>query len=131
MARSRTPLSRALTAGAHLRHPERFRDRRAPARTRPLGDPYQSMTPAQCRYWREFAAELPWLHSAHRTLLRMTCVLAARMDEDDGLALTGVRTLSSLLSKLGATPADESRVTVQIENDDDDDFFSPAKKFLR
>jgi hypothetical protein len=54
-------------------------------------------------------------------LLRLACHLAARLDEGV-LGVNAAQALSSTLSKLGATPVDESRVA--IPNDDDDDFFA-------
>jgi hypothetical protein len=128
MARHRTPLAKAQVSGAALRHPERYRDRRSLANPRPIGEPYANMTEAEIRYWREFVDSLPWLHSAHRTLLRLACHLAARLDAGE-IGVSAAQALGSVLSKLGATPADESRVNMPIEDDEDDDWF--ARKYLR
>ena len=109
MARPRLPAAKAKAAGAELKNPARFKDRKAPKNTRPLGKPYAGMKPAELRYWREFEAELPWLHSGHRVLLRMACQFAARMDDGE-LGVSAAQALSSILSKLGATPVDETKV---------------------
>lgn len=107
---ARTPLSKAAISGTLQRNPSRFAGRRSPKRTRPIGEPYATMSEAERAYWREFAEELPWLHSAHRTLLRLTCRLAARLDSGKEFGVSATQALSAILSKLGATPVDESKV---------------------
>lgn len=74
--------------------------------------------------WAEFQRELPWLTSSHRTLLRMACVLSARMDKGE-MGVEAMKALSSLLSKLGATPVDETKVNHGGDEEEDpaDEFF--------
>jgi hypothetical protein len=103
MARNRTPRAKAEVSGTTIKHGARFRNRRGPTKTRPIGEPYAGMKPAEVRYWREYAAELPWLHSSHRVLLRMACVLSARMDSGQ-FGDSAAAVLGSILSKMGATP---------------------------
>ena len=126
MAAHRKPKAKAEVSGATLKHPERYRDRTGPSNTKPLGDPFPRMTETERSYWAEFARELPWLHSGHRVLLRLTCRLAARMDDADGIGVSAAHSLSSLLSKLGATPVDESRV----HHGDGDEESDPLGEFL-
>lgn len=85
------------------------------------------MTEAQRVCWEEFKSELPWLNSGHRTILRMACILAARMDTDPEFGVQATQALSSILSKLGATPVDETKVNhAPAENEDPaDKFFGP------
>lgn len=109
MARSRTPQAKALVSGAAINHPGRFKNRKAPKKARALGKPYTGMTKAELRYWKEFEADLPWLHAGHRVLLRMACQFAAKMDEGV-MGVSAAQALSSILSKLGATPVDETKV---------------------
>jgi hypothetical protein len=124
MARNRNPKAKADVSGASTVNPSRYRDRSTSAQTRPVGDPYPKMTDAQKVCWAEFKAELPWLNSAHRPLLRLACVLAARMDEPT-FGVQATMTLSAILSKLGATPVDESKVHRPPEEDED-----PADRFF-
>lgn len=126
MPRPRLPQAKAEASGAVLKNAGRFKGRKAPMRTRPLGEPYAGMNEVECRYWREFADELPWLHSGHRVLLRLTCQLSARMDRADEMGVSATQALSSLLSKLGATPVDETKV-VQNGGEDNED---PAEAFF-
>lgn len=123
MARSRIPKAKAEVSGATLTHPGRFKDRHSPKGMGALGEPYTRMTEIEREYWAEFAQELPWLHSGHRVLLRLTCQLAARMDSGEEMGVSASQALSSLLSKLGATPVDETKVMHGGDDEDEDDEF--------
>lgn len=125
MARPRLPAAKAEVAGAALINPERFRGRKSQSRPRPLGDPYARMTDPQKEAWDEFRAEMPWLNSTHRPLVRLACIWTAKMDEGD-FGVSATQALSSILSKLGATPVDETKVNHGEDGDDDpaDAFFT-------
>src|SRR3546814_16545427 len=77
----------------------------------PLGDPYANMTETEQFHCRAIERDIPWVHSSHRLIVRLACMLHARMDEDK-LGLTGVRSLLSLLSKLGAPTVEAGRVSL-------------------
>lgn len=117
MARSRLPAKKVLASGAALKNAGRFRGRSAPRGARPVGMPYPGMTADEQRYWAEFIAGLPWLNSRHRVLLRVACRLSAKIDRGE-LGVTAARALSTVLSKMGATPVDEARVA---QPDDEED----------
>lgn len=125
MARARLPAVKAEVSGAALINAGRFKDRKAPKGTRPLGEPYAKMTEGQKSAWEEFRAELPWLNSSHRALLQVACVLRARLNEDPGMGVNAITTYSAVLSKLAATPVDETKVSVPDGEDEDpeDRFF--------
>lgn len=122
MANHRLPPSKAGVSGAAAKNPSRYAGRRAPGSRRPIGEPFPTMTTAEAEVWRECAASMPWLSAAHRVLLRLVCKLAARMNEGE-LGVQASSVLSGLLSKLGATPVDESRVFHADPDDDPDDAF--------
>lgn len=124
MARSRLPAKKVLVSGAALKNAGRFRGRSAPRGTRPVGMPYPGMTADEQRYWAEFIAGLPWLTSRHRVLLRVACRLSAKIDQGE-LGVTAARALSTVLSKLGATPVDEARVAQGGDEGED-----PAEEFF-
>lgn len=124
MARPRLPAIKAEVSGAAVHDPQRFKDRKAPKGTRPLGEPYVKMTDEQKVAWEEYRAELPWLNSSHRPLLRLACIWTARMDDAD-FGVSATQALSSILSKLGATPVDETKV-----NHGDGEEEDPADKFF-
>lgn len=119
MPHPRTPKAKAEISGAAINHPERFKNRKGPKSTRPVGKPYAGMTEAELRYWHELAGELPWLHAGHRVLLRMASKFAARMDEGE-FGVSAAQALSSILSKLGATPVDETKVNHGGDGEDED-----------
>lgn len=124
MARPRLPQAKAVATGAAIINAGRFKDRKAPKGTRPIGEPYARMTPDQQAVWAELKADLPWLNSSHRTLLRLACILTCRLDDAD-VGVNQIQTLSAVLSKLGATPVDETKVSVPDDDDGDpeDRFF--------
>ena len=124
MARPRLPAAKAETSGAAIKNAGRFADREAPKGTRPLGEPYLKMTDEQKEAWQEYRAELPWLNSSHRPLLRLACIWTAKMDDAE-FGVSATQALSSILSKLGATPVDETKVH-HGEGDDED----PADEFF-
>lgn len=109
MANNRTPLAKAQVSGAAAKNPQRFRDRKGPAAPKPLGEPPLYMPEVQRGIWAELAVELPWLNAGHRTLFALVCRLVARLRADEILPAEG-QLLSSTLSKLGATPVDETKV---------------------
>ena len=124
MARPRLPQLKAETSGAVMKNAGRFKGRSSPKRTRPVGAPYATMTDGERAYWDELTSELPWLHSGHRVLLRIACRLSARLDEGD-VGVDAMKALGAILSKLGATPTDETKVSHPVEKDEDpaDEFF--------
>lgn len=125
MARPRLPATKAKASGAALKNPGRFKDRKAPRNARPLGEPYAKMLVREKAAWKELTDEMPWLNAAHRPLVRMACIWIARMDTKD-FGVSATQALSSILSKLGATPVDETKVAHggDSEEDAEDGFFN-------
>jgi hypothetical protein len=84
------------------------------------------MTPSQVEAWEEFRSELPWLNSSHRALLQVACVLRARLNDDPDMGVNAITTYSAILSKLAATPVDETKVSYGDDGEEDpaDRFFS-------
>lgn len=123
--RPRLPMAKAEVSGAVSKNAGRFADRKAPTKARPLGEPYARMTDEQKEVWREMAADMPWLNAGHRVLLRLACYHAARLDTDSEFGVSATQALSSILSKLGATPVDETKVNHGEDGDGetDDHFF--------
>lgn len=124
MPRQRTPTAKAEVSGAAAKNAARFRDRKAPKSTRPLGEPYASMTEAQKNAWAEIQREMPWLTSSDRILVRLACSWVARMETDD-LGVAASSALATILSKLGASPVDLSKVNHASDDEEDpsDEFF--------
>lgn len=125
MSNPRLPAFKAEATGATIKNPGRHADRKAPKRTRPLGNPYQSMNNTEQKAWLEFADELPWLNSSHRALLQLACRLRARLNTDPDMGVNAMQAYSAILSKLAATPVDETKVSYGDEGDED-----PADAFF-
>jgi hypothetical protein len=125
MAKPRLPQDKAEVSGATLKDPGRFKDRKKPSGTRPVGEPYATMTEPQIGYWNEYKTELPWLNSSHRQLLRLACILSARADDGE-CGVEAMKALSAMLSKMGATPVDETKVRHDDSGNSDD----PADEFF-
>lgn len=123
MANPRLPVAKARATGADIKNPGRHADRKKPKGTRALGEPYAKMTLEEQAQWHEFERDLPWLNSSHRVILRMACKLTVDMDGDE-FGVSKAQALSSILSKLGATPADESKVSGGGDDDEPDEFFN-------
>lgn len=123
MPAQRLPVDVANVTGAAARSPGRHEGRSKPKGTRALGEPYKRMSEDEQAQWHEFARDLPWLNSSHRVILRMACRLSVELDGDE-MGVNKMQTLSSILSKLGATPADESKVSGGQDDEEEDEFFN-------
>lgn len=126
MPRPRLPQAKAEATGAAIIHAGRFEGRKQPKGTRPLGDPYKAMPETEQAAWFEFSDELPWLNSSHRALLQLACRLRARLNTDPEMGVSAMQAYSSILSKLAATPVDETKVTYGDDGEED-----PADAFFR
>lgn len=126
MAKPRTPTMKAHLTGAALRNAGRYVGRAIASGATDIGQPPDCLTPAQADAWQAFVTELPWLNSGHRAVLQIAAVLRARLIADPDMGVAALSAYSAVLSKLGATPADESRVAMPEPVDDD-----PAEQFFR
>ena len=125
MANPRLPASKAAVSGAAIKNPQRHKGRKTPKGVRAVGEPYTAMTDDQKQAWRDFRDELPWLNGSHRALLQLACVLRARLNTDPEMGVNALSAYSSVLSKLAATPVDETKVGSTDEEDED-----PEDKFF-
>ena len=120
MGNPRLPKGKAEVSGAEIKNPGRHRDRKVSKYTRPLGEPYATMTDDQKAAWADLQYNIPWLNSSHRILVRAACAIIARMDHGD-IGVSATQALSSIMSKLGATPVDETKVNHGDGDDEDPD----------
>ena len=131
MARARTPVAAAKTTGAAAKNPQRHRDRKAPAGVAPLGEPSAYLEPHEKQAFKRFQKELPWLKESHRLLVEIAARFRGQLMHPDlekrGLSLQGMQELRRILGSLGATPADESKVSMADGGDEDEDdaLFAP------
>lgn len=126
MARPRLPQDKAVVSGAVSKNAGRFADRKKPTRARPIGDAFARMTDVQKECWQAFKEELPWLNSSHRALLQVACLLRARVEENPDVGVDALKAYSAVLSKLAATPVDETKISQGAEEEEDpsDAFFA-------
>lgn len=118
MANARLPALKAQVSGATAKNPGRFAGRSGVRRARPVGEPYKTMSEDEVAQWREFVRDLPWLNSSHRVLLKLACRLTCQMDAGE-FGVSKAQALGSILSKLAATPVDESKVSAPDDGDED------------
>lgn len=124
MAANRLPALKAEVSGAAIKNAGRFKDRKAP-RSRAVGEPFARMNELQREAWDQFRDELPWLNNSHRALLEVACNVRARLASGDEVGINVLQTYSAILSKLAATPVDESKAAYGDEEQED-----PADKFF-
>jgi phage terminase small subunit len=126
MARNRTPTSILEANGAFDRNPDRGRAREnEPIPSGPLGDPPERLTRVQREVWIELSQEIPdgVLSVADRKLLEIYCrfeAFARGGDPDESgaamppqkLKASEYNLMVSILSRMGMTPADRSKLNV-------------------
>lgn len=112
MPRNRVATEVLAARGAFDRHPERERERLAEIKPEgELGTPPKSLNAKQKRVWRELAQIVPngVAASSDRFIFELLVCLMSKFRE--GQATAGeAKQIESLLSKMGMTPSDRSRV---------------------
>lgn len=122
MPRSRTPLAKAKALGTDTKHPERYRDRSEP-HGKPLGGPSGFLTGGAVEAWQSFKSELPWLMESDRAIVEVCSIVRGRMMAGELMSAAAFSLLCIGLGKLGATPADRSKISVPDDGDEPDEFF--------
>ncbi len=112
----RTPTKVLELRGSFTHNPSRKRERmNEPIVTNPLGDPPTRLTPEQKNAWLEVSNNCCHgvLTQADRHSLEIAAVLLAEFWVN-GVNMKGthLNTLNTLLSKMGMTPSDRSKVSV-------------------
>jgi hypothetical protein len=122
MPRPRTPELKARATGAAIIHPGRHKDRKAPKLSR-LGNPSKHLTDGGIVAWEGFKRELPWLTEGHRALVEVASNLRGRLIDDEEVGVNALSLLQVCLSKLGATPTDETKLNIGDDGDEADPLF--------
>lgn len=132
MGRARTPTAVAEATGAEVKNPQRHRGRAQPKGLGELGPASAFLGPFEKRAFEAFRRELPWLKESHRVLVELAARYRGRMmDPEDRLPMDNAQELRRCLAQLGATPADESRVTTGGGDEEDPDdalFVQPVSR---
>jgi len=119
MSRPRTPTSLLELRGAFKRHPERRRPLE-PKDARPLGDPPKRLPKEVRPFWDELVdmAAAGVLRYSDRWVVELASRLmrkAASQDPDESISVGELAVLRGLLSSMGMSPADRSKLSVPIE----------------
>jgi len=122
MAAPRTPVAKARVTGAAEKNPQRHRDRKEP-KTKPLGKPSKFLDPFGVQAWEGYKAELPWLMESDRSLVEIASSVRGRLLAGEDVGVTALSMLQSILSKMGGSPADRSKVNAPDDEPERDEFF--------
>lgn len=125
MAKPRLPQKVAEITGAAARSPGRYRGRSSPA-VKSLGPAPKRFTKAQTAIWDEFNDDLPWLGRSDRRVVGLAVMMQDTIDTDPACPIGVYAQMRMLLSAMGATPVDRSKVAVAEDEDDD-----PASEFVQ
>jgi hypothetical protein len=113
MARSRVPMAKAIATGRVLHDAKRFKNRKEPEFTGPLGPPPSWMKKKEQKdSWETFRIEIPWLQKSHRALVGIASVARANLMSDAEFNVRMANLLRQCLGQMGATPADASKITM-------------------
>jgi phage terminase small subunit len=124
--------------GADQKHPDRFRGRAEPKTSKaPVGNPPAYLDKEGKAVWQELARDLGWLVREDRFALESACLAIAqvralhRAGEPVTAALFAA--MNASIGKLGASPADRSKVNATPPDDDDDPFaqFDSAAEYFQ
>jgi hypothetical protein len=128
MARPRVPQARAIATGRVLHDPKRFKNRKEPESTGPLGNAPKWMTnKEQIDSWDTFRVEIPWLNKSHRCLTAISCIARAELISGGELNVRMANLLRQTLGQMGATPANASKITLPNDEEEKD----PSEKYFR
>jgi len=120
MPAARLPAAKAKATGADAKNPQRHRDRAEP-QSKPLGDAPSFLDGFGRQAWEGFKRELPWLMESDRAVMEVCAQVRGLLLAGEDVGVTKLSMYQSILSKLGATPADRSKVGAPPNDDDDDD----------
>lgn len=122
MANPRTPVAKAKATGAAMKNPGRHKTRSDPKSTA-LGDPSPFLDEHGRQAWEGYKRELPWLMEADRSLVEIASSVRGRLLAGEDVGVTALSMLQSILSKMGGSPADRSKVATGDDEPKEDEFF--------
>lgn len=129
MAAPRKPLAKAAVEASDKKNPQRFRDRKEPKATGPLGAPPSWVKDSpECKAksaWELFRKEITWLTESDRMLVGMASTIQGRIMAGQEVGVQALNLLRQMLGQMGASPSDKSKITVPDgdEKDPDDELF--------
>lgn len=125
MAKPRSPLAKAKLEGRDQINAGRFKGRKEPAATAPLGPPPKWLSDTDATKarsaWLLFQSEIPWLTASNRMLVGMAANIQGRIMAGQDVGVQAMNLLRQCLGQMGATPADASKIAVPDADDEKDD----------
>lgn len=121
MPAHRLPAHHAAVTGAAKRNPKRHAGRKAPA-NRALGKASPFLTKDGQAAWEGFKREMPWLTEGHRAIVEVCALIRGELLAGEDVGVSRLSMYQSMLSKLGGTPVDETKVNVP-DAEERDEFF--------
>lgn len=122
MPAPRTPVAKAEVTGTASRNPQRHRLRADP-KTSPLGGPSPFLNENGETAWEGFKRELPWLMESDRAMVEVCAKVRGELLAGEDVGVTRLSMYQSMLSKLGASPADRSKVSAGEKDEEGNEFF--------
>lgn len=126
LAPPRKSLSHLRASGTYHKNPGRYSGWNEPIEEA-LGDPSEWLSKAATDAWLDMVPSMPWLRRSHRFIMEIASILTSKMAAGE-LGVPGMNLLRIVMGKLGATPADFSRIDWTPPATDDED---PAVKYFR
>lgn len=120
----RLPADVATITGADKRSPGRFEGRSTP-KVKSLGPAPKRFTDSQTKIWNELNDDFPWLGRSDRRVVGLAVLLQHRIDTEQDVPVGVFAQMRMLLSAMGGTPVDRSKVTAP-----DDKPYDPTDEFL-
>lgn len=124
MANPRTPVAKAEVSGAAAKNPQRHRAKAKPAVANIPAAPGH-LTKPQKVAWAMFVGEMPWLGASDTAMLEIAARIRGDLAAGEDVGVTALSMYQSVLSKLGGSPSDRSKVSVP-----DGEQADPADKFF-
>jgi len=124
MSRPRLPQDVAKVTGAAAKNAGRFDGRTAP-KVKSLGPAPNRFTQDQREIWDEFNEDFPWLGRSDRRVVGLAVMLQDMIDVGKDVPIAVYAQMRLLLSSMGGTPVDRSKVPAPEEESAD-----PADEFV-
>lgn len=124
MSRPRLPQEVAKITGAVAKNAGRFKGRSDP-KVKSLGPAPKRYTKEQKEIWDEFNSDFPWLGRSDRRVVGLAVKLQDMIDTEPDCPIAVYAQMRMLLSAMGGTPVDRSKVSAPEEEEVD-----PADEFL-
>ena len=118
----RLPVAKAKATGAAIKNPQRHRGRAEPV-VPVIGSAPGHLSKSAKKCWALFVNELPWLVASDGALLEIAARVRAALMDGEEVGVTKLSMYQAVLSKLGASPVDRSKVIVPDGGDEEEDEF--------